>query len=136
MDAVSAKIPSYPPEMNARVMSRVPFLSQIPVLAAREDLECDFVIAVDVNHEGLDLSRIPRNAIQTAIHLAPLWARKNAQWEGEKADCMIRVSAKGISLMDLGRGAEMVERGREAAEEALGRLRQQIAGRRWRPDLA
>lgn len=94
-------------------------VSQIPILAAKEDLQVDRVIAVDVNFKGMDLTRVPRNSIQIGVHLASLWARKNAEVEGRLSDHMIRVNAEGISLTDLRKGEDLLARGRKGAEEAL-----------------
>ncbi len=101
-------------------------VSQIPVLAAREDLGVERVIAVDVNYHGMDLTRTPRNSIQIAVHLASLSARKNAEEEGKLSDFMIRVNVKGIGLMDLKKGEDLLERGRSAAREAVTAIKQGI----------
>lgn len=101
-------------------------VSQIPVLAAREDLGVERVIAVDVNYKGLDLNRLPRNSIQIGIHLASLSARKNAEEEGKRADFIIRVNVKGIGLMDLKKGDVLLERGRTAARKAVSALKREL----------
>ena len=104
------------------------YVSQIPVLAAREDLSADFVIAVDVNYGGMEGAGAPRNMIQIAIHLASLWARKNAGEEGRLADCLVRVNVSGIGLTDLRQGRKLLDRGRLAAQSSLPWLEKQLTG--------
>ncbi len=95
------------------------YVSQIPVLAAGQDLSSNFVIAVDANYQGMDGVRPPRNAIQIGVHMASMWARKNAEEEGPLAQAMIRINVAGIGIMELGKGEKLLERGREAAQSAL-----------------
>jgi NTE family protein len=104
------------------------YVSQIPVLAAKEDLDADFVIAVDVNYGGMEGVGMPRNMIQIAIHLASLWARKNAEEEGRLADCLVRVNVSGIGLTDLRQGRELLKRGRNAAQSSLPWLERHLTG--------
>ena len=104
------------------------YVSQIPVLTARQELKAGFVIAVDVNYGGMDGVRPPRHSIQIAIHMASLWARKNAEEEGRLADCLVRVNVSGIGLTDLRRARELLERGRFAAESMVGELRERLRG--------
>jgi NTE family protein len=104
------------------------YVSQIPVLAAKEDLGADFVIAVDVNYGGMEGVGMPRNMIQIAIHLASLWARKNAEEEGRLADCLVRVNVSGIGLTDLRQRRELLKRGRNAAQSSLPWLERHLTG--------
>lgn len=103
------------------------YVSQIPVLAAKEELAADFVIAVDVNYGGMAGAGMPRNMIQIAVHLASLWARKNAEEEGRLADGLVRVDVTGIGLTDLHQGRELLKRGRIAAESSLRGLQERLA---------
>ncbi|MBI3995120.1 MAG: patatin-like phospholipase family protein [Nitrospirae bacterium] len=104
------------------------YVSQIPVLAAKEALGADFVIAVDVNYGGMDGAGTPQNMIQIAIHLASLWARKNAEEEERYADGLVRVNVSGIGLTDLHQGPELLKRGRLAAQASLPWLEKRLAG--------
>jgi NTE family protein len=116
-----------PTVINGRSLIDGGYSSQIPVLAAREDLGADFVIAVDVNYGGMEGAGLPQNMIQIAIHLASLWARKNAEEEGRLADCLVRVNVSGIGLTDLGQSRELLKRGRHAATSLLPTLQKQLA---------
>jgi len=104
------------------------YVSQIPVRAAQEDLGADVVIAVDVNYGGMEEAGIPRNMVQIAIHLASLWARKNAEEESRLADCLVRVNVSGIGLTDLREGPELLKRGRLAAQSSLALIEKRLAG--------
>lgn len=106
-----------------RVLVDGGYASQLPVMAAKEDLEADFTIGVDVNDGAMEGLPLPHNAIQIAVHLASLWARKNADEEGRQADFLIRVNMKGIGLCDLSQREELLERGRFAAERVISQLR-------------
>jgi NTE family protein len=104
------------------------YVSQLPVRVAKEDLKADFVIAVDVNYGGMEGAGTPRSMIQIAIHLASLWARKNAEEEGRLADCLVRVDVSGIGLTDLREGRELLKRGRLAAQSSLSWIEKRISG--------
>jgi NTE family protein len=116
-----------PTLFNGRSLIDGGYASQIPVLAAREDLGADFVIAVDVNYGGMEGAGLPQNMIQIAIHLASLWARKNAEEEGGLAECLVRVNVSGIGLTELGQGRELLKRGRLAAESLIPTLQKRLA---------
>lgn len=99
------------------------YVSQLPVLAAREELGASFVVAVDVNHkagaESPKLTSLPR----VAMHLAQLLGRRNADAELLHADAAIKVDITGIQLYDIGKHKELVRRGREAALEKLPEIK-------------
>lgn len=104
------------------------YVSQIPVRTAREELAADFVIAVDVNYGGMEGVGTPRNMIQIAIHLASLWARKNAEEEVRLADGLVSVNVSGIGLTDLRQGRELLKRGRLAAQSSLPWIEKRLTG--------
>ena len=109
-----------------RVLVDGGYVSQLPVQAARQELKADFTIGVDVNYGTMKTMPVPRNAIQIAVHLASLWARKNADEEGRQADFLIQVNTRGIGLCDLKHREELLKRGRLAAELAIPQLRSQL----------
>lgn len=83
--------------------------SQLPVLAARERFPGSVIVGVDVNYR--------------AVQVVSLFARQNAARERRAADVMIDVDASGVALYDLPKMDLMIARGREAAEAALGLIR-------------
>jgi predicted acylesterase/phospholipase RssA len=95
------------------------YVSQIPVLAAKQDLRADRVVGVDVNFRASETAKPPKNLVGIAIHMAALWARKNAEEEIRHADAIVRVDARGIGLTDFSKVPEMINRGRAAGEEVL-----------------
>lgn len=115
-----------PTPYQDRVLVDGGYVSQLPVLAVRQELEADFTIGVDVNYGAMEGMPMPYNAIQIGIHMASLWARKNADEEGKQADCLIRVDVQGISLTDLRQRDELLDRGRRAAESVITHLRKQL----------
>jgi len=96
--------------------------SQIPVQAVRSTLGVSPVVAVDVNAKGLGVPRLD-SPLNVGIHLAMLWAARNAREEARQADLLIAVDAQGIALHDLASGPELLRRGREAARAALPAIR-------------
>lgn len=122
-----------PTDWNGAALVDGGFVSQIPVRAARQDLAADFVIAIDVNYGGMTGAPPLRNSIQIAIHMASLWARKNAEEEGREADYLIRVNVAGISLTGLHQRQELLQRGHKAAGEALTGLRDRLRERGLSP---
>lgn len=99
------------------------YVSQLPVKAVRDLRKVDLVVGVDVNHRAIEDVKPPNNVFTIAVHLASLWARRNAQEESLLADKMIRVDMRGIGLTELHRSKELVERGRSAAHDFLKELR-------------
>lgn len=98
------------------------YVSQIPIRVAREVLKADYVIGVDVNYRAAESTRLPTNLILIAVHLAAMWARKNADLEAPFADAMIQVDVRGIGLTDLHRATDLLERGKKAAQKAIKAL--------------
>jgi NTE family protein len=101
--------------------------SQVPVRAVREALGADRVVAVDVNHRGMEGQ--PCDTLHgVAVQLAMLWTSRIAREEEREADALVRVNARGIALYDLRQGPELLRRGRLAARAALPRVRALLAG--------
>ena len=113
-----------PVRLNGRNYIDGGFAAQIPVAAART-LGADLVIACDVNH-NVDLPTNPGNFITTLIHLMGLISRRSADEARAQADLVITVDIRGISLTDFHKGAELVARGRAAAENILPALRKNV----------
>ena len=101
--------------------------SQVPVRTVREDLGARKVVAVNVNYKALEMEEFD-SVIKIATHLSALWASKNAREEEKLADVVIQVNAQGISLYDLSKAEELMQRGRKAAEEKLPEIRKLIKG--------
>lgn len=116
-----------PVSLGGRVLVDGGVSSQIPVRAARALLPGAPVVAVDVNVGGLEHPRL-ESVVDVALQLAMLWAARMAQEEAQEADLVIGVDARGIALHDLGKGAELLRRGRAAARAALPAIRA-LAGR-------
>jgi NTE family protein len=116
-----------PTVLNGQRLVDGGYVSQIPVLAAQEVLKGERVIGVDVNFRASETARPPRHLLGIAIHMASLWARKNADEESRRADIMIRVDARGIGLTDFRKTRELIERGRRAAQESLPAISQWLA---------
>ncbi len=107
-----------PTEINKRILIDGGVSSQIPVRSVREELGARKVIAVDVNYRALESDEF-NNIVKIATHLSALWASRNARDEEKLADVVIQVNARGISLYDLSKSKELLNRGRKATEEKL-----------------
>ncbi len=111
-----------PTEINKRKLVDGGVASQVPVMAAREELGADIVIAVNVNYKALEFEEYD-NLIKIATHLSVLWASRTAREEEKLADVVIQVNAKGITLFDLSKSRELLRRGRKATEDKLDEIR-------------
>lgn len=102
--------------------------SQLPVLAARERFPGSVIVGVDVNYRAAESANL-KNMIQIGVQVVSLFARQNAARERRAADVMIDVDASGVALYDLPKMDLMIARGREAAEAALGLIRDALGKR-------
>jgi NTE family protein len=123
--AASCSLPVFftPTEWNGRHLVDGGYVSQIPIRAVRDRFGARTVIGVDVNYRGDEDLPTPGNWFKIAVHLAALLARRNAVEECSYADAMVRVDVRGISLIDLEKAPELLDRGREAARDYLKRFR-------------
>jgi len=95
-------------------------MNNLPVQVLR-DLGADYVIAVDVMW-SIGNNRRPHNIFELSL-LSAHAALRAASSESSGADCLIRPRIPDLSLVDFSDVSELVARGRQAAEEALPRLR-------------
>ena len=114
-----------PTEIDGRVLVDGGASSQLPILAAREDLGARYVIGVDVNCGAIDSAKLD-NVFQIGIHFISLFARMNALRERKFADVVIEVDATGISLIDLNKADLLIARGRRGAEEKIAEIKKMI----------
>ena len=112
-----------PTEINRKTLVDGGVSSQIPVRSVREELGARNVIAVNVNYKALEMDQFD-NIVKIAAHLSALWASRNAREEEKLADVIIEVNARGIPLYDLSKSKELLQRGRKATEENLGRIKE------------
>ncbi len=115
-----------PTMLNGRRLVDGGYVSQIPVQTVRVVLKSEKVIGVDVNYRAIETAKPPDNILLIAIHLASLWARKNADEECQYADAMVRVDVRGIGLTELKKAEDLIEQGRKAAHETLTQLREHL----------
>jgi NTE family protein len=112
-----------PTVLNGQRLVDGGYVSQIPIRAVRGVLTSEKVIGVDVNYRAIETVKPPDNIFLIAIHLASMWARRNADEESQYADAMIQVDVRGIGLTNLRKAEDLIERGRKAAQESLKQLR-------------
>ena len=98
-------------------------LNNLPVSVARE-MGADYVIAVDLFPSGQRF-RQPRHLAEMAMlvfyNIALL-----AHRERDEADCLIMPDIGHLGIIDFSHTAELIARGREAAEAALPQLREDL----------
>jgi NTE family protein len=116
-----------PTELNGKVLVDGGVSSQVPVRTVREDLGAKKVVAVNVNYKAGEMEEYD-SVIKIATHLSMMWASRNAREEEKLADVVIQVNAQAISLYDLSKAEELMQRGRKAAEEQLPKIRTLING--------
>jgi len=114
-----------PTEVDGRMLIDGGYVSQIPVLAAKEDLNARVVVAVDVNYKSNSEPKLS-NLLNVTMHLTQMFARRNAAAELPYADVVISVDIEGIQLYDIGKHEELVRRGRLAATEKISEIRKKM----------
>jgi NTE family protein len=114
-----------PTELQGRILVDGGVASQIPVVAARDELGAHTVVAVNVNYRALEMDKYD-TILKIAAHLSMLWASRNAREEEKLADVVIQVDARGIALYDLSKAEELIRRGRKATEDRLPEIRKLI----------
>jgi len=111
-----------PTEINKHMLIDGGFSSQIPVRSTREELGAKKVIAVNVNYQAMESDKFD-NIMNIATHLSALWASRNAREEEKLADVVIQVSAREISLYDLSKSNELLNRGKKATEKKMSEIK-------------
>lgn len=107
-----------PTEVGGRLLVDGGAVSQLPVLAARERFPAACILGVDVNYRAAETARL-RNMVSIGVQVVSLFARHNAARERQTADVMIDVDASDVALYDLAKIPVMIDRGRDAANEAV-----------------
>ena len=115
-----------PTRFEGRLLIDGGYVSQIPVLAAREELGAKLVVAVDANYRSTPSPPKTGSMLGISIHLAQMFARKNANQELPHTDAVINVDIDGIGLLDIGRHRELLELGRKAARAKAGAIREAL----------
>jgi NTE family protein len=110
-----------PTSLNGRILVDGGYVSQLPVLAVKENLGAKFVIGVDVNCNVAETARLD-NLFQIGTHFVALFARRNAFMERQFADVMIEIDSRDISLLDLDKADLLMERGRQATQAKLDQI--------------
>jgi len=98
-------------------------LNNVPVSVAR-DMGADYVIAVDLFPSGHRF-KPPRHLAEMAM-LAYYHMAIQAHRERAEADCLIMPEINHLSIMDFSHTPELIAKGRQAAEEALPHLLQDL----------
>lgn len=115
-----------PTEIKGRALIDGMFVSQVPVLAAREELGARLVIAVDVNYRASDNPKLT-NLPAIAMHIAQTVSRRYTLAELEQADAVISVDMQGIYPHDIRKHREIIERGVKAAKAAVPGIKRLLA---------
>ena len=114
-----------PTPFGGRTLIDGGYVSQIPVLAAKEELGARMVVAVDVNYKATDTPKL-NSMFRIVSHLTQTFARRNATMELPYADIVIYVDARGIQLYDIKKHAELLKRGRLAAKERVAEIKRRL----------
>lgn len=102
------------------------YVNQIPAAALRR-MGAEIVIGCDVSRGALAVKRkIPRNMFTMLQYLVALHSQKTANKGRAESDVLIQITVNDIRLFDLHRVAELIERGEQAAEQALPALKTRL----------
>lgn len=115
-----------PTEINGKALIDGMFVSQIPVLAARQELGARIVVAVDVNYRASDNPKLT-NLPSIAMHMAQTISRRYTLAELKQSDEVISVDMLGIYPHDIRKHREIIERGRKAAKAAVPGIKRLLA---------
>jgi NTE family protein len=105
-------------------------VATLPVRVLRKfQPEPDILVGVDVNFEGAKFLGPPRTALGILFQTIMVVQRSIGEHERRAADVVIAPRVGHIRWDEMARGAELVRLGREAALEAVGRIRELIEER-------
>ena len=93
----------------------------------------DILVGVDVNFEGAKFLGPPRTALGILLQTIMVVQRSIGAHEQRAADVIIAPRVGHIRWDEMARGAELVRLGREAALEAVGRIKELIEERAHDP---
>ena len=97
-------------------------MANVPTAAVRS-LGAEIVIAVDVNSEGAKFLGPPQSAIGVVVQSMMVIQRTIASHQLETADVIIQPRVGHIRWDEISRGAEFIEAGIEAGEEAIEKIK-------------
>ncbi len=119
----SAAIPGVfaPVEINGRLLVDGALVDNLPAGLVQE-MGADYVIAVDLD-SPCALKRRPANPIEMVVAATNVLINRAALPAPHQYHCLIRPDVAEYPIWDFNQTAALQARGREAAEEAIGRLR-------------
>ncbi|NIR51736.1 hypothetical protein GWO43_24480 [candidate division KSB1 bacterium] len=122
----SSALPGFLPPVDDqdRLLADGAFIDLIPTTVVR-DLGADFVIAVDVDQEGLRVE--VHNGLEAFLRAVDLCARHHKRHHLESADLVIRPDFdQAVKPLDFSKAELCIEAGEQAAEQMLPELREQM----------
>jgi len=120
-----------PVRRDGRVLVDGGVTENCPARAARE-MGADPVIGVELNGWDATVPE-PRHMLRVVLRSLDLMQRAIAERDAMYADVVIRPRLSTISYIDFSKAALLIERGEEAAREALPAIRAVLAARRGAP---
>lgn len=126
----SSAIPGFfpPVEMNGRVLVDGGWTNSVPVRPAKA-LGADIVIAVDTSREREAPFEYKRG-VDLMLRTAYIMMKRLREIQLEEADVIIQPNVTDIHWADFRNQAQLVQKGREAAIEALPQIRKLLRGGR------
>lgn len=126
----SSALPGFLPPIRQgdRLLADGAFVDLIPTAVVRE-LGVDFVIAVDVDQEGVRVE--VRNGLEAFLRAVELCARHHKRHHLELANLVIRPDfGEAVNPLDFSKTMLCIEAGVQAAERSLPELRERLNTRR------
>jgi len=112
-----------PVQWEGRLLVDGGLLNNLPVSVAR-DMGAEYVIAVDLL-PPVQPDRLPRNLLEI-WYLTCYTLLRTAHEEGKQADCLIIPQVERFDWLDFSRVPHLIQRGREAAEAHMARIRAEL----------
>lgn len=111
-----------PVKMDGKILIDGGFSSQLPVLALKENLGCERIIAVDVNYDCGN-KKFHNNIFGVMHHFLALSAINSCRVEKGHSDVLVEVSARGVELYHFRKAGLMIKRGELAVEQRLAEIK-------------
>ncbi len=97
----------------------------VPAAVARR-MGADFVIAVELSRPGAE-NKVPRNLLHIMLYSLAIVQRPQINLALQEADVVVQPDLSSFSVVELERVADIIRTGREAAEEAIPRIKEALA---------
>lgn len=122
----SASIPGLfnPVELDKRLLVDGGIVDNLPINQVKE-MGADYIIAVDVS-KRVGPNKRPENPVEVILDMIDIMQARAALTDPSECDCYIRPQVLQYSKWDFSKADEIIQAGRDAAENVVDQLRQDL----------